>query len=227
VNRLGRSFFARPVLEVAPDLLGCVLVRGEVRVRITETEAYAGALDPASRVLRRRTAHNEPVHGEAGLTFVYFTYGHHWMLCLGTDGPGVPNVVLVRAGEVVGGEPLVRSRRGEHPHRDLARGPGRLTRALGIDGEHSGLDVCRPAVAPSADLHVTGAADPAVVRPPVLSGPRVGVRGPGGDGAAYPWRFWLEGETTVSPYRPAGARRERPGPSGGTSRPPGGSPAGG
>ncbi|MEO7446691.1 MAG: DNA-3-methyladenine glycosylase [Humibacillus sp.] len=219
MTRLGRDFFARPVLEVAPDLLGCVLVRAEVRVRITETEAYAGELDPASRVLRRRTAHNDPVHGEAGLAFVYFTYGHHWMLCLGTDGPGVPNVVLVRAGEVVGGEPVVRGRRGEHPHRDLARGPGRLTRALGIEGGHSGLDVCRPAVAPPADLHVSAAPTP---RGPVAVGPRVGVRGPGGDGAAYPWRFWLEGEPTVSPYRAAAARQRDARPSVGTRGQPGG-----
>ncbi len=220
MTRLGRDFFARPVLEVAPALLGCVVQRGEVRVRITETEAYAGGLDPASRVLRRRTAHNDPVHGEAGLTFVYFTYGHHWMLCLGTDGPGVPNVVLLRAGEVLAGEKLVRTRRGDHPARDLARGPGRLTSALGVDGGHSGLDVCRPAVAPPADLSVSGALEP---RGTVVAGPRVGVRGPGGDGAAYPWRFWLEGEASVSPYRAAAARSAAPRPRGGTTGAPGGS----
>ena len=202
MNRLPRAFFARPVLEVAPDLLGCRLVSDGVVARITETEAYAGGTDPASTVLSRPTTHNAPVHGPAGHLFVYFTYGHHWMLCVVTDGPGVPNVVLLRAAEVVEGHDLVAARRGAATPRDWCRGPGRLTQALAVTGADSGVDLCHDAGGDELSLWVP-ASD---ARPPVLTGPRVGVRGPGGDGTAYPWRFWLEGEPTVSPYRRAAPR---------------------
>ncbi|GAA5033282.1 DNA-3-methyladenine glycosylase [Terrabacter aeriphilus] len=198
---LGRPFFARPVLDVARDLLGARVQVGGVRVRVTETEAYAGLTDPASRVLSRPTRHNAPVFGPAGHAFVYFTYGHHWMLCVVTGEEDVPEVVLLRAGEVELGHDTVAVRRAGVRERDWCRGPGRLTQALGVTGELSGADLC----APGAPVHLGGAG--ASVRGPVRTGPRVGVRGPGGDGEAYPWRFWLEGEPTVSAYRPAAARR--------------------
>ncbi|MEO7753701.1 MAG: DNA-3-methyladenine glycosylase [Terracoccus sp.] len=201
-ERIGRDELARPVLDVARDLLGCRIARGGVVVRITETEAYAGGTDPASTVLARPTPHNAPVFGPAGHAFVYFTYGHHWMLCVVTDGPGVPNVVLVRAAEVVSGHDVVASRRGAATARDWCRGPGRLTRAIGVTGSNSGSDLCGDEDGDGLSLWSPASED----RPAVLTGPRVGVRGPGGDGTAYPWRFWLEGEPTVSPYRRAAPR---------------------
>ena len=90
MNRLSRGFFARPVLEVAADLLGRHVRHAGVTVRLTETEAYAGLSDPASRVLSRPTRHNAPVFGPPGHAFVYFTYGHHWMLCVVTGGRTSP-----------------------------------------------------------------------------------------------------------------------------------------
>ena len=191
-------------------LLGCELTHAGVTVRITETEAYAGGRDPASRVLRRETRHNAPVFGAAGHLFVYFTYGHHWMPCVVTGQVGEPDVVLLRAGEVVAGEALVRTRRGGVRERDWCRGPGRLAQAVALTGAHSGLDVCRAAVGDPADLVVTPGRQ-RIEAAAVRTGARVGVRGPGGDGELYPWRFWLAGEPSVSTYRAAAPRRSSAG----------------
>ncbi|GAA2742204.1 DNA-3-methyladenine glycosylase [Terrabacter aerolatus] len=203
MKSLPRSFFDRPVLEVGADLLGCRVRHGGVTVRITETEAYAGRVDPASRVLSRPTRHNAPVFGPAGHAFVYFTYGHHWMLCVVTGEPDVPEVVLLRAGEVVAGHDVAAERRAGVSERDWCRGPGRLTAALGVTGGLSGVDLCAP-----GSPVVVGGPLAREGRHGVRTGPRVGVSGPGGDGTSYPWRFWLDGEPTVSPYRPG---RRRPG----------------
>jgi DNA-3-methyladenine glycosylase len=201
VRRLPRSFFARPVLDVSADLLGRHVQHAGVTVRLTETEAYAGFVDPASRVLSRPTAHNASVFGPPGHAFVYFTYGHHWMLCIVTGEEGVPEVVLLRAGEVVAGHAVAAERRRGVRVRDWCRGPGRLTAALAVTGTLSGVDVCAAGSPLNLDLGEPGEV------PAVRTGPRVGVSGPGGDGAAYPWRFWIDGEPTVSAYRPGGVRR--------------------
>ncbi len=206
-ERLGRDFFARPVLAVSRDLLGCHLTHAGVTVRITETEAYAGPLDPGSHAFRGETPRTRPMFGPPGFTYVYFTYGNHWMLCLVTGGRGEAEAVLVRAGEVVAGEHLVRERRPRVVPRDWTRGPGRLAQALALTGEDTGRDFCRPAIGDPVDLVVSAGARAGGHR--VLTGPRVGVSGPGGDGAAYPWRFWIAGEPSVSTYRP-GALRRRP-----------------
>lgn len=209
-TRLPRAFFNRPVLEVATDLLGCELSYGGVTVRVTETEAYAGGRDPASRVLARETSHNAPVFGPAGHLFVYFTYGHHWMACIVTGPVGQPDVVLLRAGEVTTGQALVRSRRGAVRERDWCRGPGRLTQAMTLTGAQSGLDLCAPSAEGRAEETaeaVVTARRHAVESDAVGAGARVGVRGPGGDGTMFPWRFWLPGEPSVSLFRAAAPRR--------------------
>lgn len=214
LRRLPRSFFAREVLEVAPALLGCTVTRGPVSVRLTEVEAYAGYLaDPGSHAYRGRTPRTEPMFGPAGFTYVYFTYGMHWCLNLVTGPVGAASAVLVRAGEVVAGHDVAAARRLGVASRDWCRGPARLAATLGLSGVDSGLDFCMPRVAPEgrwSDL-VVRAGEP-VDRGRVRTGPRVGVAGAGGDVAAYPWRFWLDAEPTVSVYRPAKPRvRRRPG----------------
>jgi DNA-3-methyladenine glycosylase len=190
------------VLEVGADLLGRHVRHGGVTVRVTETEAYAGLVDPASRVLSRPTRHNAPVFGPPGHAFVYFTYGHHWMLCVVTGEVGVPDVVLVRAGEVVDGRAVAAARRPGVPERDWCRGPGRLTRTLGVNGALSGIDLCDD----DTPLAI-GHGQVAVGR--VRTGPRVGVSGPGGDGTAFPWRFFVDGDPAVSAYRPGVVRVRR------------------
>ncbi|GAC1326442.1 MAG: DNA-3-methyladenine glycosylase [Mycobacteriales bacterium] len=199
---LERAFFARPVTEVAVDLLGCVVSSctpaGCVAVRLTEVEAYAGPDDPGSHAFRGRTRRNATMYGEPGHAYVYFTYGMHWCLNVVCHPVGEPAAVLLRAGEVVAGEPVAVSRRPRTSVRDLARGPARLTSVLGVDGGLDGVDV----TAAGSVLSVAPAAPVAAAS--VRSGPRVGVAGAG---AGTPWRFWLDREPTVSTYRPAVLRR--------------------
>ncbi len=205
--RLTRQWLAREVLQVAPDLLGCLLVHappGQERValRITETEAYSGGDDPGSHAARGPTPRTAVMFGPAGHAYVYLSYGMHWCLNIVTGVEGRASAVLVRAGEVVEGADAARARRPPAaPARDLARGPARLTRALGIGAENAGADLC----ADGAPLFLAPPTRPATAA--VVTGPRVGVSGPGGDGLAHPWRFWLDGDPTVSTYRPATAAR--------------------
>ena len=148
-RRLPRSFFAREVLDVAPDLLGCTVERGGVVVRLTEVEAYAGHLhDPGSHAYRGRTPRTEPMFGPAGFTYVYFTYGMHWCLNLVTGSVGAAAAVLLRAGEVVAGHETAAARRPGVAPRDWCRGPARLASTLGLTGVDSGRDFCTPPVAP-------------------------------------------------------------------------------
>jgi DNA-3-methyladenine glycosylase len=205
---LDHSFLARPVLTVAPALLGRVLVRrtpeGPVALRLTEVEAYAGEADPGSHAYRGRTARNAVMFGPAGHVYVYFTYGmwHCMNLVCGTEGSA--SAVLLRAGEVVTGAALARVRRTtSRRDADLAQGPARLAAALGVDRSLDGEDACGPA---GGTFQLLGGvpADPGTVR----SGPRTGLSGPA---AGYPWRFWIDGDPTVSPYRPHVPRTRRKG----------------
>jgi DNA-3-methyladenine glycosylase len=200
---LPRDFFDRPVLEVARSLLGCVVERetadGVVDVRLTEVEAYAGAIDPGSHAYRGRTARNATMFGPPGHAYVYLTYGMHFCVNLVCAPAGTAEAVLLRAGEVVAGLELARGRRPGARDRDLARGPARLTRALAVDRELDGADV----TAAGSPLRVlAGGPMPDAT---VLTGPRVGVAG---GGAPTPWRFSIAGDRTVSAYRP-GVRNRR------------------
>ena len=231
-GRLTRGFFARPVLEVAPQLLGCTVTHASVTVRLTEVEAYAGEDDPGSHAFRGQTPRTRVMFGEAGGLYVYFTYGMHWCANLVCGPAGAASGVLMRAGEVVDGLDVARSRRAGVADRDLARGPARLTMTLALTGDQNGIDtsspdsplVVRAGLSGPASEPVSRAGPGAVPRPVsrsvpgslrdagarVRSGPRVGISGPGGDGARYPWRFWLDGEETVSAYRPGKVRPAKP-----------------
>ncbi|MGW4473071.1 DNA-3-methyladenine glycosylase [Nonomuraea sp. NPDC004354] len=191
VQRLTRDFFDRPAHEVAPDLLGCVLVHGDVGVRLTEVEAYGlPGEDPASHTYRGQTPRNAVMFGPPGHLYVYFTYGMHYcanLVCL-PEGHG--SAVLLRAGEIVAGLPLARARRPAAKDRDLARGPARLATALGLGRADNGLDMIGRVLE----------GEPA---PAIRSGPRTGIS----SAADTPWRFWIEGEPTVSPYRAHTPRR--------------------
>jgi DNA-3-methyladenine glycosylase len=190
----------RPVLEVAPDLLGCFLEAHGVRIRLTEVEAYAGqGEDPGSHAHRGPTPRTEIMFGPPGRLYVYFTYGMHWCANVVTGPEGQAAAVLLRAGEVVEGLGIARSRRPGATDRDLCRGPARLAKALALDAAVLGTDLLDPS---SPVRLVPGAHGAAAVR----TGPRVGVAGLGAD---HPWRFWLDGEPTVSPYRPAVRRVRR------------------
>ena len=178
-----RDVLAGPVLDVAPRLLNAVVRHGEVAVRLTEVEAYDGASDPGSHAYRGRTARNGVMFGPAGFLYVYFTYGMHHCCNVVTGPEGTPSAVLLRAGEVVAGEVVARSRRLRSTERDLARGPARLCQALGIDGSFDGVDLCRtdPRAPAPIGLYDDGTPPPAA---PVV-GPRIGIT----KAIDVPWRF--------------------------------------
>lgn len=199
-----RAFFDRPVLSVAPELLGCVVehatAEGVVAVRLTEVEAYDGASDPGSHAYRGRTPRNEVMFGPPGHVYVYFSYGMHWCANVVCGEVGRASAVLLRAGEVVAGAEVARRRRrAAGGDRELASGPARLASALGLTRAENGADACDPA----SPLRVL---PPGGSTAPVRAGPRVGLA----RAADRPWRFWLEGEPTVSVYRPHTPKRRTP-----------------
>ncbi|MEV8342106.1 DNA-3-methyladenine glycosylase [Streptomyces niveus] len=201
---LPRHFFDRPVLEVAPDLLGRTLVRrtaqGTIELRLTEVEAYAGDIDPGSHAFRGRTARNDVMFGPPGHAYVYFTYGMWHCLNLVCGPVGRASGVLLRAGEVLSGAEQVRKRRlSARNDEELAKGPARLATGLAVDRALNGTDVCSGDDAPLSIR--TGTPPPSDL---VRNGPRTGV---GGDGAPHPWRYWIDGDPTVSPYRAHTPRR--------------------
>jgi DNA-3-methyladenine glycosylase len=188
-----RAFLERPAVEVAPFLLGAVLRHttelGTVGVRITEVEAYVGqGLDPGSHAFRGKTARNASMFGEPGHLYCYFTYGMHVCANIVCSPEGEASGCLIRAGEIVEGIELARSRRTtSKSDRDLAQGPARLVVALGISLSDDGSDLFAPPFSlerPSTPREYS-------------TGPRTGLAG----GADLPWRFWIPGEPSVSPYK--------------------------
>jgi DNA-3-methyladenine glycosylase len=206
LNRLfDQERLSGPVLAAARDLLGAVFEvdspRGTVAVALSEVEAYAGPVDPASHAYRGRTPRNAVMFGPAGFLYVYFVYGMHWC-CNVVCGPaGEASAVLLRAGRVVAGEAVARAHRPTaRTDAELARGPARRATALGITGSGTGADLLDPAspIRLRAGTRIPDAA--------VVSGPRVGVA----VAAQVPWRFWIADDPTVSAYRPGTRRRRIP-----------------
>lgn len=188
----------RPSVEVAPLLLGAVLHGRGVSVRLTEVEAYLGDADPGSHAFRGQTRRNAVMFGPPGHLYTYFTYGMHVCGNVVCSPEGTASGVLLRAGEVIAGHELARIRRtSSKSDADLARGPARLCVALGITLADGGDDLAtgtirlEPAPHPVAEY---------------ATGPRTGVSGEGGTDA-YPWRFWIPGDPTVSPYKRAVPKR--------------------
>ncbi len=166
-------------------------------VRLTEVEAYLGEQDPGSHAFRGPTPRTTVMFGPPGHLYTYFTYGMHVCANVVCSPEGVASAVLLRAGEVVDGIEIARMRRTtSRTDTDLARGPARLCVALGITLADGGANL--------ADSRVLlTLADP-VAR--VERGPRTGVSGEGGSADRYPWRFWIPGEPSVSPYKAHASR---------------------
>jgi DNA-3-methyladenine glycosylase len=192
---LDRSLLLPPSYDVAPLLLGAVLSvdspEGTVSLRITEVEAYHGSEDPGSHAFRGRTNRNAVMFGEPGHLYTYFTYGMHTCANVVCGPQGQASGLLLRAGEVVEGLELARARRAtSRTDADLARGPARLTVAAGIALADGGADLAASRIR----LELGGGGTE------IATGPRTGVSGPGGT-AQFPWRFWIPGDRTVSPYK--------------------------
>jgi DNA-3-methyladenine glycosylase len=196
-RQLTRDELAVDPLDAAKLLLGCELEAGDVRVRLTEVEAYRGGDDPASHCYRGRTPRNDVMFGPAGHLYVYFVYGMHFCANVVALVDGVPGAVLLRAGEVVAGVDAAKARRpSARSVAELAKGPARLTAVLDLDRDDNGLDLTDPG-SPVRLL----AGDPV---PPesIRTGPRVGVA----VAMDVPWRFWIDGSKSVSTYRRGGKR---------------------
>jgi DNA-3-methyladenine glycosylase len=187
---LTAEVLAGPAEEVAPLLLGAVLRHGEVAVELTEVEAYAGPRDPASHAFRGPTPRTAVMFGPPGHLYLYFSYGMHWAANVVCGPDGTASACLLRSGQVVEGMELARERRHGAPDRDLARGPGRLTQALGLTPEHRGLDLFAGGPVCLEPRDDTAAFE-------VATGPRVGVS----QAADVPWRFWVAGSRYVSAYK--------------------------
>lgn len=145
--KLSRDFYSRPVLTVARDCIGKLLVHrtheGEAGGIIVETEAYRGPLDRAAHSSRGLTQRTAVMFGPAGYAYVYMLYGSCWALNLVAAGEGEPHAVLIRALEPALGLELMAHRRNRAvTSRELTNGPGKLTQALGLDKTHYGADLC-------------------------------------------------------------------------------------
>jgi DNA-3-methyladenine glycosylase len=190
---LPRSFYNRPTLTVAEDLLGKVLVHrtaeGVTSGMIVETEAYIGEDDPACHAAPGPTRRNAPLYGPPGMAYVYLNYGIHYLVNAVTEADGHPAAVLIRALAPLEGLRLMRKRRApdgrDIADSDLCRGPGNLTRALGITLADNLLDLT------TSRLSVE---DRGLVAGTVYFGPRIGIR----VAVDRPWRYWVAGNPAVS-----------------------------
>jgi DNA-3-methyladenine glycosylase len=180
---LRRSFFARSVHEVAPELIGVTLLVDGVGGRIVEVEAYDQE-DPASHAYRGRTSRNAVMFGLPGHAYVYRSYGIHWCLNLVCGGIGVPEAALIRALEPTAGVAEMRNRRGMADVGALCSGPGKLCQALGIKGAHDGLPLDRPPFRLNRRKEV----------PEIVTAPRIGIT----RATELSWRYLEAGSTYVS-----------------------------
>jgi DNA-3-methyladenine glycosylase len=192
-GKLGRDFYARPVLVVARDCIGKILAHrtaeGEAAARIVEAEAYRGPLDLAAHSARGLTKRTAAMFGPPGYAYVFRLYGTSWAMNLVTTAPGEPHAVLIRALEPVRGLDLMAQRRHKPPDsRELTNGPGKLTQALAITGDDYGRDLC------GEHLYLEDAGPPTGR---VGRSARINVDY-AGKWAARPWRFYERGNRYVS-----------------------------
>lgn len=183
---LPRSFYDRPTVEVARDLLGKVVVHGRTSGRIVETEAYVGRHDEAAHASRGLTPRTRVIFGAPGHAYVYFIYGMYYCLNLVAEAEGSPGCVLIRALEPVSGIRVMQRRRGVERLESLASGPGKLTVAMGIDLHLNGADVTRGGFTVREGSMMPDET--------VAEGPRIGIR----KATDWPLRFWLRGNRFVS-----------------------------
>ena len=198
---LPHDFYARPTLKVTEELLGKVLVHrtreGMASGVIVEAEAYIGEDDPACHASFGRTARNEPLFGPPGFAYVYLNYGVHYLINAVTEADGYPGAVLIRALQPLDGIALMNRRRASDgraiDEHDLCRGPGNLTKALGITLTDNRLDLSE------STLTIE---DRGISVGEVARGPRIGIR----VALERPWRYWVEGHRSVSAHRKRACR---------------------
>ena len=185
--KLRRRFFDRPVLEVAPDLIGVTVLVNGAGGRIVEVEAYHHT-DPAAHSYNGKTERNAVMFGPPGVAYVYRSYGIHWCLNFVCEEEGSASAVLIRALEPAAGIAAMQRRRGLADERTLCSGPGKLCEALGVTHRHNGLPLDRP------PFELRERAE----KPEIVTGPRIGIT----KAVDEPWRFGLKGSRFLSkPFR--------------------------
>src|SRR6476620_11237662 len=197
--KLPRAFYDRPTLDVARDLLGKVLVHRRRGVTtsgaIVEVKAYIGEDDPACHAAPGPTRRNAPLYGPPGFAYVYLNYGVHYLVNAVTEADGYPGAVLIRALQPLDGIALMKKRRApdgrEIDEHALCRGPGNLTRSLGITIRDNRLDLSTSKLTIEDRGLSVGA---------IATGPRIGIR----VAVEKPWRFFVEGHRSVSAHRRRG-----------------------
>jgi len=192
-KRLSRAFFNRSVHEVAPDLIGAVLLFNGVGGRLVEVEAYHQS-EPSAHSFNGPTPRNTVMFGPPGYAYVYRSYGIHWCLNFVCEPRGSAGAVLIRAIEPAAGLAAMQRRRGTADRRLLCSGPGRLCEALGITSAHNGLSLT---ASPFAIFAAEGDA------PHVVAGPRIGIT----KAVDLPWRYGEKGSRFLSKPFAAGATR--------------------
>lgn len=188
--RLKRSFFNRPTIDVAVNLLGKIFiyVDGSKKLggRLVEVEAYIGGDDPACHACHGKTSRNEIMFGKPGYLYVYFTYGNHYLLNIVTEREGFPAAVLLRGLEPLYGIKQMMKNRGVDKLTDIANGPGKIAKAQGITTEQKGFDVTGDRIYVIDDMKPSGE---------IWCSPRIGI---GNRGADKMWRFFIKGNPYVS-----------------------------
>lgn len=169
---MAKSFYSRDTVEVANDLIGCIVESklGDVRTtgRIVEVEGYIGPDDPAAHGYgNRKTQRNSALFGPPGTSYVYFIYGMHWCFNAVTESEGYPSAVLIRALEPLTGLEAMKRRRATPDETKLCSGPARLCQALGIDGSRNGksLQIGPVRILPRDEPRVRA----------IYAGPRIGI----------------------------------------------------
>lgn len=196
MERLPRSFFARPALTVARELLGMRLVRVDEGMRLSgvicETEVYSGEQDLGCHCKAGITPRTRVMYGPAGYAYVYFTYGMHWMLNIVADQVDFPAAVLLRALRPEEGLEVIGARREGIPPLQWTNGPGKICQALNIDKSFNGLDLCSP----DSPLYIESG-EP-VLDASVTTGPRVGLNSVPEPWKSIPWRFLADHHSSQS-----------------------------
>ena len=205
------SYYSKPTLELARDLLGCTLVKitdeGKTSGIIVETEAYIGPQDRAAHSYNnRRTKRTEIMFDSFGHVYTYLMHTH-CLFNIVSGGRDEPEAILIRAIEPTLGHTLMQERRGLQNSPSLTNGPGKLTKAMGITMADYGK------LLPSADLYITTGINP----DSISAGKRIGISN-SGEAKDYPWRFWITGNPYVSRHQKGQVLRpEREASEGGTS----------
>jgi DNA-3-methyladenine glycosylase len=190
MRKIPRSFYQRNTIDIAQELLGCEFISNIGGIKtggiIVETEAYRGPDDPACHAFRGLTNRNRVMFGDPGYLYVYFTYGNHFMANIVCEQNGFPAAVLIRGIEPRYGIETMAARRETEELTNIASGPGKLARALGLTTANNGTDLIE------SIIYLRG---PAERNGRIMASPRIGI---GERGSEKLWRFFFDGNPHVS-----------------------------